>query len=247
MSGRGDGEARRHVEARGRASDDGQVYQSGADQYVTHIHIAEARCRTAQEACQRADAVVHVLTRAVGELAARCQELEERAGSARAEGRAEARAEFAERLRDAELRVMRAQRVMWAAEEKRAEAEETLARARQEPARRPRTAEREQEAASVRDPAVPARGWEGAEWLPGFVESARAELDAVREELRQLGEEADRGDGQWTAPVIVGGKWVQEPDPVRKPTVVMPRVVPPPVLEPEVTDGSRTDPEPPAP
>ena len=114
----------------GRASDSGQVYQSGADQYVTHIHIAESRGRTAHEARRRADAVVQVLTRTVGELTAHCKELEGQVRRARAEGRAAAQAEFAEKLKDAELRVLRARSTMRQAEEERGRAEALLARAR---------------------------------------------------------------------------------------------------------------------
>ncbi|MFI1417941.1 hypothetical protein ACH4VX_08095 [Streptomyces sp. NPDC020731] len=62
----------------GHASGNGQVYQSRANQYITHIHVTEARSQTAHEARRRADVVVQVLTRAVGEWTARCQELEER-------------------------------------------------------------------------------------------------------------------------------------------------------------------------
>ncbi|MGK5638967.1 hypothetical protein ACSNOK_11745 [Streptomyces sp. URMC 126] len=142
----------------GRASDSAQVYQSGANQYVTHIHVtAEERGLAVHQARQRADMVVQVLTLAVGEWAARCQELEEQARKAKAEGRAEAYAEFTERLRNAELRVMQAQRTMRQAEEQRAKAETLPAHARQELARHLRAADRDGEGTSPHDPAGTSR------------------------------------------------------------------------------------------
>ncbi|MFE9935692.1 hypothetical protein [Streptomyces hirsutus] len=84
-----------------------------------------------------------MLTRAVGEWTARCEELEEQVKRVRAEGRAEAQAEFAKGLQDAELRVMRARSTMRQAEEERAKAEALLAQAQEELARRRREAERD--------------------------------------------------------------------------------------------------------
>ncbi|MFI5566145.1 hypothetical protein ACIA6T_01950 [Streptomyces sp. NPDC051740] len=215
MSGRNDGEEHGRGEAWGRASGNGQVYQSRANQYVTHIHIAEAHTRTAHEARQRADVVVQVLVRAVGEWAARCQELEEQVRRARAEGRAEAQAEFAEKLKDAELRVMRAQSTMRQAEEERARAETLLAQAQEELARRRREAERDAEREVERDAVLlpespgPARDQEDTEQFSGLLERAEAELGAVREELRLLGEEVGRGDGHAVGAQVIQGEPVQ--------------------------------------
>lgn len=176
-------------ETYGRASDNGQVYQAGANQYVTHIHVAEARGQTAHEARQRADVVVQVLTRAVGEWAARCQELEEQVGRAKAEGRAEAQAEFAEKLKDAELRIMRARSTMRRAEEERARAEALLAQAQEELVRRRRSGERVRDV--VPHPVHPglSQDQRDEEQFSDLMERAESELGAVREELRQLGEE----------------------------------------------------------
>lgn len=55
----GDGdEARGHAGTWGSASDDARVYQSGANQYVIHIHIhiAEAPGKAAHGACPQAEA-----------------------------------------------------------------------------------------------------------------------------------------------------------------------------------------------
>ncbi|WP_121746462.1 hypothetical protein [Streptomyces sp. E2N166] len=199
--------------AYGRASDNAHVYQSGANQYVTHFHItAEARGQAAQEARERADVVVQVLARAVGEWAARCKDLEEQVRRANTEGRAEARAEFAEKLKDAELRIMRAQSTMRQAEEERARAEVLLAQAQEELARRRREAERdaelevERDAVPLPEPRGPSRDQEDTEQFSELLERAEAELGAVREELRQLGEEIDEGAGQ-----VVEGEWARRP------------------------------------
>ncbi|MDT0398121.1 MULTISPECIES: hypothetical protein [Streptomyces] len=187
----------------GRASDSGQVYQSGADQYVTHIHIAESRGRTAHEARRRADAVVQVLTRTVGELTAHCKELEGQVRRARAEGRAAAQAEFAEKLKDAELRVLRARSTMRQAEEERGRAEALLARAQEELAlRRDEVEQGEREAVPLPGRPGPSRDGEP---FSDLLERAEAEIGAVRDELRQLGENFD-GD---TAPRVVQGEWTE--------------------------------------
>ncbi|MFC8389968.1 hypothetical protein [Streptomyces sp. NPDC057238] len=205
MSERGDGEARGHAETWGRASGGGQVNQAGADQYVIHVHVPEDRDRTDDE------------------WAARCRELEEQVRNARAEGRAEARAEFAKRLRDAELRAVRAERIMREAEEKRARAEEMLARARQEPDSRRQTAEREQETASVRDSAGPAQDGEGVEetGVP-LVDALAAGGVMFREQLRRLGMVTGRRDGRGTAPRIVDGEGAEKSDPVGERTFTPP-------------------------
>ncbi|MEV7859388.1 hypothetical protein AB0O86_11260 [Streptomyces hirsutus] len=209
----GEGSARRRPGTWGRASDNAHVYQSGADQYVTHIHIAaEARGQAADEARARADSVVQALTHAVGEWAARCQELEEQVRRAKSEGRAEAQAEFAKRLQDAELRVMQAQRVMREAEEERARAEAMLAQAQQELAQQRRAAERDREAvAPLRDPVGFERDRQDTEQFSDLMERAKAELGAVREELRQLGEEINEQDGGRDTARVVAGQWARQP------------------------------------
>ncbi len=211
----------------GRASDDAQVYQSGADQYVTHIHIAaEARGQSAHEARERADVVVQVLARAVGEWSARCQELEEKVRRARSEGRAEAQAEFAERLRDAELRVMQAQRTMRQAEEERAKAEALLAQAQRELALRRRKDERDRDASPRPDPAGLARDRQENEQFSDVLERAEAELGAVREELRQLGEDMGGREEPRTIEALWDEKraeWVaRTPAPAPAPEAVSP-------------------------
>ncbi|MGW4022146.1 hypothetical protein [Streptomyces sp. NPDC005009] len=209
MSGRDDDEARRHVEARGCASGDGQVYQSGADQYVTHIHVAGTRSRTAHEARRQADALVQVLTRAVGELAAYCQELEEKGRRARAEGREEAQAEYAGKLRDAELRAEQASRMRRQAEGERARAEELLSEAQRELARQHREGVRDRDAVPLRAPVVLSRDRQDTEQFSEFLNRVGTELGAVREKLRTLGGEADGWDGARA----VEGQWTREPDP----------------------------------
>ncbi|MFJ8190231.1 hypothetical protein ACIQ8D_10730 [Streptomyces sp. NPDC096094] len=240
-----EGGAPRQSRAYGRASDNAHVYQSGANQYVTHFHItAEARGQAAHEARERADVVVQVLTRAVGEWAARCQELEEKARRAKAEGRAEAHAEFAQKLRDAELRVMQAQRTMRQAEEERRRAEALLAQAQQELARHRRVADRDGEDTSRHDLAGMARDRQETEQFSELLERAEAELGAVREELRQLGGEIDgQGDGRGTAQVIEG-QWTrqsgmdEQPVPVR--AVAADGDAGAPAADPPARSGNRT-------
>ncbi|MFF9042513.1 hypothetical protein [Streptomyces parvulus] len=195
----------------GSASDHGQVYQAGANQYVTHIHVAEARSRTAHEARRRADVVVQALTRAVGEWAARCRELEEQVRLARTEGRAEAQLEFAQRLSDAELRVERAQTTMRQAEAERARAEALLAQAQEELARRRREAERDAErehsALPVPENTAPSPERQDTEQFSALMERAEAELGVVRQELRLLGEELDGETAE-----VVRGEWSERLD-----------------------------------
>ncbi|MGX2994026.1 hypothetical protein JNUCC64_06935 [Streptomyces sp. JNUCC 64] len=195
--------------AYGRASERAQVYQSGANQYVTHIHVtAEARGRAAHNVRQRADVVVQALTRALGELEARCQELEEQARRAKAEGRAEAHAEFAERLRGAELHVIQAQRTMRQAEEERARAEALLAQAQRELARHRRAADRGGEA-EPRDAVGLDRDAREADQLSDLLDRAERELGSVREDLRQLGEEINGRGGERGASRVIEGEWTR--------------------------------------
>lgn len=199
------GDGRGKADAWARASENGQVYQSGRDQHVTHIYITpEARGQAAHEARQRADGVVQVLTRTVGEWAARCAELEEQVERARAEGRAEAQTEFAGRLKDAELRVMRAQRVMREAEEARAQAEVHLAQAQQELALQRRAAERES-TTSVPIPSSEVVGEDQeTEQFAQLMEQAELQLGAVRDELRLLSDEVQSRGADDQPTVLVG-------------------------------------------
>jgi len=207
LEGWGDS-ARGRSEAWGRASGNGQVYQSGGDQHVTHVYVtSEARGQAAHEARERADVVVQVLARAVGEWAARCEELEEQARRAKAEGRAEAHAEFAEKLRDAELRVIQAQRMMREAEEERAKAEALLTQAQQELARQRRTAERERAANAESRSADMASERQETGQFAQLMEQAEAELGAVRDKLRLLSDEM-HFDGGEQRPTVVQGQVV---------------------------------------
>ncbi|MEY9489310.1 hypothetical protein RKD26_005104 [Streptomyces calvus] len=217
------GDARRRAGTYGRASGHGQVYQSAGDQYVTHVNItAEGRGLAAHEARERADVVVQVLARAVGEWAARCQELEEKARRAKAEGRAEAHAEFTERLRDAELRVMRAQSTMRQAEEERARAEALLAQAQQELARRRRGGEQDRDDEDLRPVRPgPPQDERDAEEFSDLLERAEAELGAVREGLRQLGEETGTDPAR-----VVAGEWTRRTAPDRHPAPARPTAPP---------------------
>lgn len=200
--------SRGRAETWGRASGHGQVYQSRANQYVTNIQLIEAQGQAAHEARQRADVVVQLLTRAVGEWAARCQELEEQVRRARSEGRAQAQAEFAEKLQNAELRVMQAQRTMRQAEEERARAEKMLAQAQQELARRRREAQRERDPGGhIHAPVHLSADPESEEQFTALMERAETEIGAVREELRQLGQALGGADGAAVVPQVIEGEW----------------------------------------
>ncbi|MFE0422115.1 hypothetical protein [Streptomyces sp. NPDC058953] len=224
----------------GRASDSAQVYQSGADQYVTHLHITvAARSEAAHDARDRADVVVQGLTHAVGELKARCEELEEKARRAKAEGRAEAHAEFTERLRNAELSVIKAQRTMRQAEEERAKAEALLARARQELAKHRRAADRDEPDTPRAALVGPSPADREADQFSDLLERAEAELGSVREELRQLGEEINGRDHARAAERTIEGEWTSSPDPSPPPTAA------PSPARPSATPPKRQRPGPP--
>lgn len=197
--------ARGEAEIWGRASESGQVYQSGGDQHVMNVYVtAEARGQAAHDARKRADGVVQALAHAVGEWAARCAELEEQTKRAKAEGRAEAHAEFAGRLKDAELRVMQAQRMMREAEEARGKAEALLTQAQQELALQRRATERER-ATSVQSPSSDVvRERQETEDFSQLLEQAELQLGAVRDELRLLSDEVQSGGAEDQPTVLVG-------------------------------------------
>ncbi|MFJ8162821.1 hypothetical protein ACIRBY_18110 [Streptomyces sp. NPDC096136] len=112
--------------------------------------------------------------------------MEAQARRAKAEARAEAHAEFADRLRGAELLVMQAQRTVRKAEEERAKAEALLAQAQQELARRRRDVERDGRGTPRTGPADSQRDRQEADEFSDVLARAEAQLGAVREELRQL-------------------------------------------------------------
>ncbi|MEU6733951.1 hypothetical protein ABZ929_12230 [Streptomyces physcomitrii] len=204
--GDADGESRRRAELWGRASDRAQIFQSGRDQQITHIHVrtvssAEGGSETESGlAVLRMDDQLHtlvqVLTLTAAEWRERCTELAEEAQRAREEGRAEALAEVQEQLRESELRVIQAQRMLREAQEGRKEAEALMLRAQQEAAQL-RRAQDDREAAPQENDLPAPRGEdrtkqlrvEGTQ-LTDIMDEAEAQLASVREELRSLGEQA---------------------------------------------------------
>ncbi|MBT2411816.1 hypothetical protein J7I94_14770 [Streptomyces sp. ISL-12] len=189
------------MDARGRASENGQVYQAGANMYVTQVEVS-----------RRADDVVQAMAGAVGELVARCAELERQVERARAEGRAAAQAEFAERLRDAELRVIGAQRLMREAEDKRATVEALLIETQRELASHRRASRREQASGSADDPGRLPGDRREEERFTELIERAERELGSLRAELRLVTEEARI---QETGPTVVVGETVRTNRPER--------------------------------
>ncbi|AZP17010.1 hypothetical protein EJC51_13320 [Streptomyces aquilus] len=193
------------AEAWGRASDNRQVFQSRGNQYVTQVNLAaQAQGEAAHQAREHADVVVQVLARAVGDLTARCEDLEKKAKRAKAEGRAEAHAEFAERLRDAELRVMKAQRMMREAEQERANAESLLAHAQRELSRQQRKAERERAERVGSQYEQAAREAQETAQFDQIFEQAEVQLGAVRDELRLLSEQIQTREEGGPQTVLAG-------------------------------------------
>ncbi|MEU6822853.1 hypothetical protein ABZ921_19675 [Streptomyces atriruber] len=235
---------------RGSASGHGQVYQSGRDQHVTHVHVTlQSQGRAAHVARERADVVVQVLTRAVGELTAQCEEWKRQALRAKAEGRAEAQAEFAQRVQDAELRVMQAQRMTREAEEERRRAESLLRKAQQDLARLElREKQEEQEKQELRErqggavgaggadaSGVAARRQQESAQYARLFEQAEHELGAVRSELRQLSDQMSHGAGP-PEPVVLPGDVLWGTTPRRhdhpRPTPTPAPTPPPPLRRP---------------
>ncbi|MFF4395672.1 hypothetical protein [Streptomyces sp. NPDC001480] len=201
------------IRAYGCASENGLVIQSGANQYVTYIQLTVEHEQAVLEARDRADHVVHTLTRAVGQLAMRCDDLEEKARRAKAEGRAEAHAEFAEKLKDAELHVLHTQQMMRAAQEARAETEKLLDEAYRELARL--RGEAVGDAGTVAGAADAAGDSPETRRFAHSMEQAEAKLGTVRDNLRQLSEEA-HSRGSEPPPGVVPGPRVVKPDPAEK-------------------------------
>ncbi|WP_263166090.1 hypothetical protein [Streptomyces sp. SCSIO ZS0520] len=140
--------------------------------------------------------LVQVLTLTAAEWRERCTELAEEAQRAREEGRAEALAEVQEQLRESELRVIQAQRMLREAQEGRKEAEALMLRAQQEAAQLRRAQESREVTPQENDLPAP-RGADRTEQLrvegtqlTDIMDEAEAQLASVREELRSLGEQA---------------------------------------------------------
>ncbi|MEW2040700.1 hypothetical protein AB0885_27130 [Streptomyces sp. NPDC005534] len=182
----------------GTASDNAGVYQAGRDQNVTHynLHVGSSpgttgsthidRRVTAQAAQQHTQQIIEVLALVVEHYRKRCAELAEEARRARAEGRSEALREVQEKLRDAELRVMRAQEKKREAERERERLEVLLAKTHyeSEEARR-----------------QPTRRWGQSDDERAFEDvlaSADDELRLIRAELRTLASDLGTGgaDGE---------------------------------------------------
>ncbi|WP_225096560.1 hypothetical protein [Streptomyces sp. CoH27] len=217
-------EDRGQVEFKGDAADNAHVYQSNGDQYISHTHVygvdggadgalthAGARAATLERTHERVSLLITVLQVTEAEWRARCAELAAEAQRARAEGRAEALAEMQEQLRAAELRVMKAQDMMRNAVVEREKAEALLTQAQQELALRRRAEER---ARTDEVPVSAARLREEGEQFTELLERAEAELGAVRDDLRSLGDDAAGPGGPQPAQVIEG-QWTRrsEADP----------------------------------
>ncbi|MET8689520.1 hypothetical protein ABZV77_35480 [Streptomyces sp. NPDC004732] len=222
---------------RGSASGHGQVYQSGRDQHVTHVHLTlQSQGRAAHVARERADVVVQVLTRAVGELTAQCEEWKQQARRAKAEGRAEVQAEFAQRVREAELRVVQAQRMTREAEEERMRAESLLRKAQQELAQQKLARQEKHGGAAAGDDVVDdvagvaGRGRQESAQYARLFEQAEHELGAVRSELRQLSDQMGHGAGD-PEPFVLPGDVVRGATP-RRPDYPRPTPTPPPMPTP---------------
>ncbi|MFE9485242.1 MULTISPECIES: hypothetical protein [unclassified Streptomyces] len=222
MPGDSNGEFRRRAEIWGRASGKGHLYQSGGDQQITHVHVRgassiagkrEGEAEPGLEVLRmdnQLSTLVQVLTLTAAEWQARCSELAAEAQHARAEGRAEALAEVQEQLRESELRVIQAQRMMREAQDERKKTEALLMQAQQEAARRRRAEERRK--AAVQGEALPTLMGEGrAEQLrlesaefTEIMDEAEAQLASLRDELRFLGEEVKRKQQRPGSGVVVG-------------------------------------------
>ncbi|WP_086770755.1 hypothetical protein [Streptomyces bobili] len=197
----------------GTASDHGGVYQAGRDQTVTHfsVHVGTApgpigsaqidRRVTTQAAQQHAQRVIEALALAVEHFRKRCVELAEEARRARAEGRREALREVQEKLRDAELRVIRAQEKKREAERERERLEALVARTRYEA-----EAERRQPTPLWGQP-------DDERTFEDVLASADDELRLIRAELRTLASDFGRGEAPSGGNGVVSGEVVPEPRP----------------------------------
>ncbi|MFI1069893.1 hypothetical protein [Streptomyces puniciscabiei] len=213
------------AEFKADAADKAHVYQARGSQYISqsnwYVFGADGasnaslirpgeRGAALERTHKRANLLIQALQLTEAEWQARCAELEEEARRARAEGRAEALAEMEEQLRAAELRVMKAQEMMRDAVREREKAETLLTQAQQELALR-RRAEERRAAERMRTGEVPssaARLREEGEQFTEFLERAAAELGALRDDLRVLGDEAAVRGGTQPAQVIEG-QWTR--------------------------------------
>ncbi|MFC8664145.1 hypothetical protein [Streptomyces sp. NPDC057199] len=226
------GEARRQAETWGSASDSAHVYQSRGSQYISHSHVylhdgvGAAEGATARPGAhgsalertrERVDLLIRTLSLTHAESQARCAELAGEARRARAEGRAEALAEVQEQLRAAELRVMKAQRMMREAELAREKTEALLTEAQRELALRRRAEERREEerargnATPGTDPESARRDEEGEQFTE-LLDRVEAELGAVRDDLRSLGEGMPGHGGARPAARVIEGHLVRQPE-----------------------------------
>lgn len=227
-------EGRRETGIWGHASDEAHVYQAQGSQYISHVHLhADAdpsggaaltqpgmRGAALERTQHRVTLLIQALSLTEAEWQARCVRLEDTARRARAEGRAEALAEVQEQLKAAELRVMKAQQMMRDAVLEREKSEALLAQAQQELAQRRLAEERREEEEHARrsaearaeaESASAARLHREGEQFTEFLERAEAELGAVRDDLRVLGEEMTGGGGSEAGVQVIEGDWVRHP------------------------------------
>ncbi|MEV2195364.1 hypothetical protein AB0I02_31015 [Streptomyces phaeochromogenes] len=221
-------DARRQAETWASATDNAQVYQSGGAQYIANLNFqggggaseevmaqAGAHSSALERTQERVGLLIRTLSLTQAEWQARCAELAGEARRARAEGRAQALAEAQEQLRAAEDRVIRAQRMMREAELARERTEALLTEAQRELALRRRAEERREEeqaqgTVALRTDQEAARALrldEEGEQFTELLERAEAELGAVHDDLRSLGEELtgqSGGDPEPDARVIEG-------------------------------------------
>ncbi|WP_316744010.1 hypothetical protein [Streptomyces sp. MK7] len=186
----------------------------------------------------RVNQLIRGLRTTQAEWAARVAELEEKAERARAEGREQALTEVQEQLQNAELRVIKAQQMMREAVQEREKTETLLAQAQAELAQRRRAEEqRQREEEEARDQIQEqARSDPSADAVPGedpldtvalreegeqyseFLERVEAELGAMRDDLRLLGEGLPGQNGGGAVPDVLLGEWVRKPDAEATPT-----------------------------
>jgi hypothetical protein len=229
-------EVGRRSELWGSASEEGRVYQARGSQFITNLHVygwddgpgdslarAVARGDALEYMQGRVNHLIRGLRTTQAEWQARVTELEERAERARTEGREQALAEVQEQLQAAELRVIKAQQMMREAVQEREHTEALLAQAQEELARRRRAEEQrrleeerdrnEPDAVAVpeEEPWDPAEPAEENEQYDEFLERVEAELGAVRDGLRLLGEGLQSADGGPAEKDVLAGEWVRKP------------------------------------
>ncbi|MET9364917.1 hypothetical protein ABZX93_28935 [Streptomyces sp. NPDC006632] len=190
---------------RGEASDDGRVYQARRDQRIEQrdytLNVFLDRGADAETYRGEADRIVTVLLHAVGSLEERCEALERKSVRARAAGRAEAYAEIQAELQASGLKLRRVQGKLKEAQQDREVAERLLTEARRAAEEYRREAEelrRRQAAPEPPDEPVRETGPTLGDY-DRFIDTADAELAALRTSLERLGDEmslrADGGEG----------------------------------------------------